>query len=343
MGPMRHDHAPSRKPGPARRPAHDHAHAHDHDHRPSATHAGARGALVVALLLTGGYAAVEAFAGWWSGSLALLSDAGHMVTDAASLGLALFAHAYASRPPSSRASYGHGRAEVLAAFVNAIAMLAIVAAIVVEAARRLLAPQPVAGGPVVAVAVVGLAVNAFVAWRLSTASGSVNARAAMLHVLGDLLGSVAAIIAGGVILATGWTPIDPILSVVVAGLILRSTWQLLRQTTDVLMERVPAHLDYAAIGQALASIPGVRDVHDLHVWAMGADEVALSAHMGVASGDAWPRVLAAAQRRMREEFGIQHLALQPGWPRPPRATSRRVIPVEPAGLEGKAGDGGDRR
>jgi cobalt-zinc-cadmium efflux system protein len=256
-----------------------------------------------------------------------------MVTDAASLGLALFAHAYASRPPSARASYGHGRAEVLAAFVNAIAMLAIVGAIVVEAARRLVAPQPVAGATVLGVAIVGLAVNAFVAWRLSRASGSVNAKAAMLHVLGDLLGSVAAIAAGAVIVLTGWMPIDPILSVVVAALILRSTWQLLKQTLDVLMERVPAHLDYALIGQELASIPGVHDVHDLHVWSMGAGETALSAHMGVASGDAWPAVLATAQRRLRERFGIRHLALQPDWPPPARATPHRVIPVAPAGHE----------
>jgi cobalt-zinc-cadmium efflux system protein len=331
---MPHDHSSATpRPGPEQRTAAGHAddHAHDHDHRPAAGHAGARGALVVALALTGGYAAVEAVAGWWSGSLALLSDAGHMLTDSASLGLALAAHAYASRPPSARASYGHGRAEVLAAFINAIAMLAIVVAIVVEAAKRLVAPQPVAGGTVLAVAIVGLAINAFVAWRLSHESGSVNARAALLHVMGDMLGSVAAITAGAVIVVTGWTPIDPILSVVVALLILRSTWQLLKQTTDVLMERVPAHLDYAAIGQALASIPGVRDVHDLHVWSMGADATALSAHMGIVSGEAWPTVLAAAQRRMREDFGIHHLALQPDWPRPPRATSHRVIPVAPAG------------
>jgi len=308
---------------------HAHDHAHDHDH--GAVASDAHGALTLALVLTGGFAVVEAVAGWWSGSLALLSDAGHMVTDAAALGLALFALRYARKPPTMRASYGHGRAEVLAAFVNAIAMLAIVAAIVVEAVHRLWAPQPVAGAAVLGVAVVGLAINAFVAWRLGHASGSVNARAALLHVMGDMLGSVAAIVAGAVIVATGWTPIDPILSIVVALLILRSTWTLLRQTTDVLMERVPAHLDYAAIGRRLASIPGVRDVHDLHVWSMGSSETALSAHMGIASGDAWPAILSAAQRCMREEFGIHHLALQPDWPHAPPASGRRVIPVEVKG------------
>ena len=313
--------------------AHDHVHAHDHDH----THpvGDARAPLTLALCLTAGYAAVEAVAGWWSGSLALLSDAGHMVTDAASLGLALFAQYYASRPPSERASYGHGRAQELAAFVNAIAMLAIVVGIVVEAVHRLLAPQPVAGGAVLGVAIVGLAVNAFVAWRLGHATGSVNARAALLHVMGDMLGSVAAIVAGAVIVLTGWMPIDPILSMVVALLILRSTWKLLRQTSDVLMERVPAHLDYAAIGRRLASIPGVRDVHDLHVWSMGAGETALSAHMGIASGEAWPAILAAAQRSMREEFAIRHLALQPDWPVGPRATGHRVITLETKGVESR--------
>lgn len=324
--PHDHDHAPL-----PRRQGHAHDHALDHHHAASGSHAAARGALVLALVLTAGYAVVEAIAGWFAGSLALLSDAGHMVTDAASLGLALFAHAYASRPPTARASFGHGRAEVLAAFVNAIAMLAIVVAIAVEAVHRLLAPQPVAGGTVLGVAIVGLLVNLFVAWRLSGASGSVNARAALLHVMGDLLGSVAAIVAGGVIVATGWTPIDPILSIVVALLILRSTWRLLRQTTGVLMERVPSHLDYAAIGRSLAAIPGVRDVHDLHVWSMGAGEVSLSAHMGVASGDAWPAVLAAAQRQLRERYGIRHVTLQPDWPRAPRGAGKRVIPVEARG------------
>ncbi|MFI4924592.1 MAG: cation diffusion facilitator family transporter [Vicinamibacteria bacterium] len=308
-----------------------HGHAHDHDHNHGAGAGAARGARTLALVLTRVFAAVDAVAGWWSGSLALWSDAGHMLTDAAALSLALFALRYASKPPTTRASYGHGRAEVLAAFVNAMAMLAIVAAIVVEAARRLLAPQPVAGATVLGVAIAGLAINLFVAWRLGHASGSVNARAARLHVLSDLLGSLAAIVAGAVIVATGWTPIDPILSIAVALLILRSTWTLLKETTDVLMERVPAHLDYAAIGRRLASIPGVRDVHDLHVWSMGAGEAALSAHMGIASGDAWPAILGEAQRCMREEYGIHHLALQPDWPVGPRAAGHRVIPLEARG------------
>ena len=173
--------------------------------------------------LTGGFAAVEAVAGYLAGSLALISDAGHMVTDAASFVVALIASAVAARPPSHRASYGYARAEVLAAFVNALAMLALIVWIAVEAVRRLLDPVPVAGPTVMVVAAVGLAVNLVVAFMLSRGASGINARGALLHVFGDLLGSVAALVAGAVIYRTGWMPIDPILSLVVALLILRST------------------------------------------------------------------------------------------------------------------------
>ncbi|MFO1325105.1 MAG: cation diffusion facilitator family transporter [Burkholderiales bacterium] len=309
---------------------HGHSHSHSHDHGPSAGAGSPHRALLVALLLTAGFAVVEAVGGWLSGSLALLSDAGHMVTDAAALGLALFASAVARRPASKRASYGYGRAEVLAAFVNAIAMLAVVAAIGIEAVRRLLAPAPVAGGMVVTVAVAGLAVNLVAAWVLSRSTGSLNTRGALLHVMGDLLGSLAALVAGGVIIATGWTPIDPILSLVVALLILRSTWQLLKQSTGVLMERVPVHLDFDAIGRSLAALPGVAGVHDLHVWNMTAEGVALSAHVSLARGDDWLATLAHARRMLRDEYGIRHLTLQPTWPAIVDVDERRVIPVVPA-------------
>ncbi len=312
--------------------SHDHAHDHGaHAHRPPNGSAAARRALVIALVLTGSFALVEAVGGWLAGSLALLSDAGHMVTDAAALGIALFADTIARRPPSRRASYGYGRAEVLAAFVNAIAMLAVVAVIGIEAVRRLLDPAPVAGEMVVIVAVAGLAINLVAAWVLSRAGGSLNARGALLHVLGDLLGSLAAVVAGGVIMATGWTPIDPILSLVVVLLILRSTWQLLKQSTGVLMESVPGHLDYDAIGRSLAALPGVVDVHDLHIWNMSAEGVALSAHLSLAGGDDWLGLLGHARRMLSTEYGIRHATLQPTWPMPAAAINdRRMIPVVPA-------------
>ncbi len=314
-----------------------------HGHGTSrATHAhhGARGgddgpraqrALAIALVLTGGFALVEAGAAWWAGSLALLSDAGHMVTDAGSLGLALFAQRIAARPPSHRASYGYARAEVLASFVNALALLGLVVFIAVEAVRRLLDPQPVAGIWVLSVAVVGLVVNLAALAVLSTATASMNARGALLHVLSDLLGSVAAIVAGAVIVATGWMSIDPILSVVVAALIVRSTWRLLMESTRVLMEGVPTHLDYGDIGRALCGVNGVMSVHDLHVWHPGADEVALSAHLALNDGSRWLEVLAAAQRMLAAEYAIRHVTLQPSWPAPQPYGDRRVIPIAPAG------------
>jgi len=299
---------------------------HVHSHAP-ATASVTRRALWFALLLTAGFGIVEAIGGWLAGSLALISDAGHMATDAAAFVVALIAQGMARRPPSRRASYGYARAEVLAAFVNALAMLALVIWIVVEAVQRLLAPTAVAGPVVMSIAAAGLAVNVLVAWMLWRAAANLNARAALLHVMGDLLGSVAALLAGAVIWATGWMPIDPILSLVVAFLILRSTWRLLRESAGVLMEGVPAHLSYDAIGRALAALPGVTGVHDLHVWGMSAERVALSAHVILADGAAWPRVLATAQRLLAKDFGIDHVTLQPTWPSaPPR---RRVIPVAP--------------
>jgi len=287
-----------------------------------------RRALWAALLLTGCFAAIEAVAGFLAGSLALISDAGHMVTDSASFVVALIAAAVASRPPSQRATYGYARAEVLAAFVNALAMLALIVWIAVEAVHRLLAPVPVAGPTVMIVAAVGLAINLVVAWMLSRGASGINARGALLHVVGDLMGSVAALVAGAVIYRTGWMPIDPILSLVVALLILRSTLALLRESTGVLLEGVPGHVSYEAVGRALAAIPGVTGVHDLHVWQMSAARVALSAHLTLTDGPAWPRVLASARRMLARDFGIDHVTLQPTWQVPPPAG--RVIPLAPA-------------
>jgi cobalt-zinc-cadmium efflux system protein len=287
-----------------------------------------RRVLWIALSLTAAFALVEAVGGWLAGSLALISDAGHMVTDAASFVVALIAAAVTTRPPSQRASYGYARAEVIAAFVNALAMLALIVWIAVEAVLRLLTPQPVAGPIVMAVAGAGLAVNLVVAWMLSRHAQGINARGALLHVLGDLLGSVAAFVAGAVIFWTGWMPIDPILSLVVSLLILRATLALLKESTRVLMEHVPAHLSYEEVGRALVKLPGVTGVHDLHVWQMSAERVALSAHLTLTDGKAWPRALAAAQRMLARDFAIDHVTLQPAWPVPP--PSGRVIPVAPA-------------
>ena len=312
--------------------AHSHSTARRHSHAPSAHSLRERRALWIALVLTAGFAGVEAVGGWWAGSLALLSDAGHMVTDVAALAIALFAQHLAARPPSRRASYGYARAEVLAAFINALLMLAVVGFIAVEAIRRLLSPAPVSGGTVIVIAAAGLAVNVLCAWLLSSGH-SLNSRAALVHVLSDLAGSVAALVAGTVIASTGWVPIDPLLSLFVAVLILRSTWLLLKAATPILMERDPAHLSYDEIGRALTGVPGVATVHDLHVWHMTSERAALSAHLLIRDAAEWPETLAAAQRLLAERFGIDHVTLQPAWRAPMRG--KRVIPVTPVATSSK--------
>ena len=321
-------HRQSRAAGSEFRRAHEHAPRDPHhSHGAAGPGSPARQALRRALILTAAFALVELVGGWLAGSLALLSDAGHMFTDAAALGLALFAQWVARRPPSHRATYGYARAEVLAAFINALALLALVVFIAIEAVRRLLEPQPVAGGAVLAIASAGLIANLVSAWILARAGDSLNARSALLHVLSDMLGSAAAIVAGAVILFTGWTPIDPILSLAVSLLILRSTWRLLAQSTGVLMEGVPTHLSYDEIGRALAGVRGVVAIHDLHVWHMTSDRVALSAHVLIQEPSEWPQMLAAAQRLLAERFGIDHVTLQPDWRTP--TPGKRVIPVTP--------------
>ena len=264
-----------------------------------------------AVALTLLFAVVEVTFGFIANSLALISDAGHMVTDAAALGLALLAQLISRRPPSARHSFGFVRAEALAAFVNALAMLAVVGWIVFEAIGRFSAPQLVAGNTVIIVAAIGLSINLVVAWILSRDKKSLNTRAALVHVMGDLLGSVAAIIAGVVISLTGWMQIDPLLSMLVAVLILKSTIGVLRDSYHFLMEAVPHHIDYLKVGADLATIPGVLSVHDLHVWDMSPGEPALIGHLRINDLSEWPGVLEAVQAMLLERHGIDHVTLQP--------------------------------
>ena len=326
-----HDHFDAHGPGDAH-------HRHAHETRPEQ-----RRALLISLLLTGGFAIVEVIGGWLANSLALISDAGHMAADAGALLVALVAARLAARPVSDKNSFGYGRAEVIGAFVNALTMLAVVVWIIVEAVTRVFKPLPVAGVTVMLVAVIGLFINIGVLWLLSLGNsgnsghGTLNSRAAMIHVLGDLLGSVAAIIAGAVVHFTGWTLIDPILSVLVALLILRSTWSLARESVSVLMEAVPDDVDYRAVGRALAGIDGVVSVHDLHVWQMSAGRRALSAHLLLREVDAWPLVLKESRSMLRGSFGIDHVTLQPEWLGVPagvqgagKVIALKVLPVEQA-------------
>lgn len=270
-----------------------------------------QGTLAIALALTLLFAVVEVVTGFLSNSLALISDAGHMVTDAAALGLALLAQLIAKRPPSARHSFGFGRAEALAAFVNGLALLGLVAWIVIEAVHRFAEPRPVQGVTVLIVAAVGLGINLGIAWLLSRDQTSINTRAALVNVMGDVLGSVAAIAAGAIIYFTGWMQIDPILSVLVSLLILKSTVGVLRESYHSLMEGVPHAIDYLKVGADLAQVPGVLSVHDLHVWDMSPGQPALIGHLHIRSMREWPEVLALVKTMLLEQHGIDHITLQP--------------------------------
>jgi len=292
--------------------AHSHANAHaGHDHH---HHHGGGSHLVLwaALVLTLGFAAVEAIFGKLAGSLALMGDAGHMVSDGVALGLTAVAAWIARRPPSRIHSYGLGRMEVVAALANGVLMLLVVAGIVFEAIERLRAPESVQGGTVMLVASIGLVLNIAVAWLLSRGEKNLNTRAAFIHVMGDLLGSVAALVAGTVIRFTGWTPIDPILSLFICALIVYSSVRLVREALHVIMEGVPHYLDLAEVGEAMAGLDsGVLSVHDLHIWTLSSGTVALSAHLVVTDLTLWDRILKGQQQMLNERFGIDHVTLQP--------------------------------
>lgn len=286
---------------------------------------------MMALAITIGYAVVEAVGGAMLGSLALISDAGHMLSDSLALGLAAFAAWLAARPAGERHSYGFARAEVVAAFVNGLALLLVVIFIAVEAVGRLLDPQPVGGLGVMLVAFIGMLLNLAVAFLIGRGAKDMNTRAAMLHVVGDLIGSVAAITAGAVIYFTGWQPVDPLLSLVIAVLILASTMRLLRDTLHVLMEGVPSGMRLEEISAALNELEGVRAVHDLHVWTISSGQAALSAHVELDDLGRWPMLLEAARRMLQSRFEVGHVTLQPeqtGGINPGYQAKVRIVPQE---------------
>lgn len=275
------------------------------------SHSHASRTLLWAVAITLSFAGVEAVGGWISHSLALIGDAGHMLTDASALGLAAFAAWLMHRPPSQRHSYGLVRAEVVAALINSLLMLAIVIGIIFAAVDRLRNPHAVTAGMVMVIAFIGLLVNIAVAWILHRGERSLNTRAAMLHVMGDLLGSAAALIAGAVIWLTGWTLIDPVLSLLICGLILISSLRLLREAIHVIMEGVPLGIDLHEVGTAMANVEGVASVHDLHVWTVSSGNIALSAHVMVENIQHWQPVLNNLQHLLHDRFDIEHTTIQP--------------------------------
>lgn len=297
----------SARPPGATLHGHGHGDRHPGHGRP---HPPARG-LGLALLVVLGFGVLEVVVGWLSGSLALTSDGLHMITDAAALGLAWGAQWVARRPPDATLTFGYERIEALAGFVNAITYLALLGWIVFEAVQRIVAPPPIDTGLALPVAVLGLFINVAVWWLLHREADDLNVRGALLHVLGDLAGSVVAITAILTARYTGATIVDPILSLVLSVLLLLSTLRLLRDSGRVLMNASPPGIHPPAIAEALGSITGVLAVHDLHVWLMSGGQPALAAHVSIGAIDDWPRVLDEARHVLEERFGIGHVTLQP--------------------------------
>ena len=286
---------------------------HQHDsHTHAAPDNGNGRRLLLAFGVTAGFMVIEAIGGVISGSLALLADAGHMLTDSAALLFALLAVHFARRPPSVRHTFGWLRLTTLAAFVNAIALLFIIVLIVWEAVKRFYTPQPVAGVTMMVIAVAGLLANILAFWILHRGSEekNLNVRAAALHVMGDLLGSVGAIIAAIVIMTTGWTPIDPILSVLVSCLVLRSAWSLLKESLNELLEGAPQAIDVAALKRNMRrSLPEVRDVHHVHVWLVG-EKPLMTLHVQVVPPHDHDALLDRIHHFLEQQYQIDHATVQ---------------------------------
>jgi cobalt-zinc-cadmium efflux system protein len=288
---------------------HDHSH-HHHHHHPSPSDLD-RGALRLALGLIAGFMLVEVAAGLVAGSLALLSDAAHMLTDAAALALALVAARLAARPAAGAFTFGLKRAEILSTAINGGSLGALGAVIAVDAVRRLFDPPEVDGGIVVVVGVVGALVNVAAAAALARGDRrSLNVEGARLHVLADLFASLGAVVAGLLVLLTDFHRADPLAALLVAGLMLRSAWMLLRESGRVLLEAAPRGMDVQAIGAALAGQPGVVEVHDLHVWEVTSGFPALAAHVVVEPGDDCHATRRALQRMLQERYSLDHVTLQ---------------------------------
>ncbi len=282
-------------------------HGHDHD----AGRVGSAGALGLALALTAGYTVVEVVAGFLTDSLALLADATHMLSDNVSIALALAAVWLARRPATPERTYGFKRAEVLAALANGVTLVVLAIWILFEAVQRFDDPPEVLGGWMLAVGVVGIGVNVAAGAVLFRArEGSLNVEAAFRHVLADLLGSLGVVGAAVVILATGWLEADAIASVLIALLVLASSWSILRDSTSILLESAPKGMDTRAVGERLARAPGVVEVHDLHVWTITSGFPALSAHVLVGRGEDCHGRRRELETLLRDEFGIEHTTLQ---------------------------------
>ena len=311
-----HSHSHSDHHGHDHAKGHDHSHDHDHDHShvPTVTKENER-KILLSFFIIFTFMVVEAVGGVISGSLALLADAGHMLTDAIALGLAYVAFRLGRRVADSQRTFGYARFEVIAGLINALTLFGIVAWIVYEAIERFQEPQPVMAGSMFVVAIIGMLVNLFVLWYLTRGdSDHVNVKGAVLHVMGDLLGSVGAIVAAVVIWYTGWTPIDPILSVFVSLLILRSAWSLLKNTLHILLEGAPDNAGAEKISEHLRkTVPGIQSVHHVHVWSLTSGRVLATLQVQPMEGVDVRTVMQQVDHELKTEFKIEHPTIGIDW------------------------------
>ncbi|MEK4239680.1 cation diffusion facilitator family transporter [Paenibacillus sp. FSL H7-0714] len=297
---------------------HNHSHAgHDHSHGPHGHHhfdpSGNKKGLMIALIITVGIMFLEFFGGLITNSLALLSDSGHMLNDASSLALSLVAVWFATKPASPNKTYGFHRFEILAALLNGVTLFVVAGFIIVEAYGRFFEPPTVASGSMMLIACIGLLANVASAWSLmrkGDVKNNINLRSAYLHVLGDALGSVGAIIAGLVMMIFGWYIADPIISVLVALLILRGAWGIIKHTVHVLMEGTPITVNPTEVKAVLENIEGVINVHDLHIWTITSGLDSLSCHLLIKDQEDDQRILQQAIQLIAERFKIQHTTIQ---------------------------------
>ncbi|MEW6210449.1 MAG: cation diffusion facilitator family transporter [Acidobacteriota bacterium] len=283
----------------------DHRHEHKHSYGSS------KRRLTFVLALTVTYMFAEAIGGYVTNSLALLSDAGHMLSDVAALLLALLALWFSSRPVTPQKTYGYYRTEILAALANGVALIVISILIFYEAIERIEKPEPVRGFQMMLIATGGLVINCISAWLLKEATEeNLNVRGAFLHVMGDALGSVGAMAAGLLNWQWGWTLADPAISVIIGLLIIFSSWQIIRESVNILLEGTPSHIDIQAVITAMHEVEGVINVHDLHVWAISSGKEALSAHITLESGASHREALRSLQQKLLHDFNIGHVTLQ---------------------------------
>jgi cobalt-zinc-cadmium efflux system protein len=284
-----------------------------HDHRPAnPTGAGRHAkALQWTLVLTASFLLVEVVAGIWTGSLALLADAGHMLTDVGGLAMALVAIRFAEKPATPEKTYGYYRVEILAALANAVALLVISVVILYEAYRRFLEPPDVLGKPMLVVAAAGLIVNLVGVWLLRRGSGeSLNLKGAYFEVLSDTLGSAGVLVAALIVVTTGWRFADPVIGAGIGLFILPRTWMLLRQAVNILLEGTPPHVNLSEVETAMTEVPGVQRVHDLHVWTLTSGKYAMSGHAVVNDLADGNRLLRELHERLHRQFDVDHTTIQ---------------------------------